>query len=76
VEKAFQREIMEKIMPETLCSKFIIVKAGSKIVTSNDDCDVCEFVLLDDLQVTVECDEMYSVEKILVLPQNGETKID
>lgn len=63
-------------MSEKLCSKFIIVKAGSKIITSNDDCDVCEFVLLDDLQVVVECDEMYSVEKLMVFPKGGGTKID
>lgn len=56
-------------MSETICSKIIIVKAGSTIVTSDSNCDICEFTLLDDLQVSVECEEMYSVEKLSVLPK-------
>lgn len=56
-------------MPETICSKFIIVKAGSTIMTTDNDCVICEFTLLDDLQVSVECEEMYSVEKLSVLPK-------
>ena len=60
---------------EALCSKFIVVKAGSKIITSTDTCEICEFELLQDLQVSVECNEIYSAEKLSVLDCHGCTEI-
>lgn len=61
---------------ETLCSKFIIIKAGSTIVTSNNESEVCEFTLLEDLQVAVECDAFYSVEKVSNLPCRNGSDLD
>lgn len=63
-------------MKEEICSKFIIIKAGSRIVTISPECEVCEYELLDDLQAQVECTDQYAVEKILVLPNKSGTEID
>lgn len=60
---------------EKICSKVILIKAGSKIVTVDDNCDICEFALLQDLEAEVSCDGYYSVEKQGILPTKGGTPI-
>jgi hypothetical protein len=61
---------------EKICSKILLVKAGSKIVTIDQHCDICEFELLQDLEVEVTCQEYYKVEKQGILPSKGGTDVD
>jgi hypothetical protein len=60
---------------ETICSRLILVKAGSKIVTINQEADICEFELLQDLEVEVTCEDYYKVEKQGILPRDGGTPV-
>ena len=59
---------------ETICSKIVLVKSGSKIVTTDHDNNVCEFELLQDLEVVVSCKDYYTVEKQGILPLESADK--
>lgn len=60
---------------EKICSKLVLIKAGSTVVTIDGNCDICEFVLLQDLEAEVTCDGYYSVEKQGILPAKGGTPV-
>lgn len=58
---------------ENICSRMLIIKAGSKIITTDDNWNVCEFELLEDLEVHTTCENYYKVEKQGILPKGGTT---
>lgn len=60
---------------DTICSKLLIVKAGSKIISTNEELEICEFQLLQDLEVEVTCEGYYKVEKEGILPIKGGTSV-
>lgn len=60
---------------ETICSKLMLIKAGSKIVTTNSEFEICEFELLQDLEVEITCEQYYKVEKQGILPSDGGTEV-
>lgn len=60
---------------ENICSRLVLIKAGSKIITTDDNLDICEFELLQDLEAEITCEGYYKVEKQQILPRKGGTTI-